>query len=135
MSRKKIRVITGKIGPDDQDRGIILVSQALRDAGMEVVYLGNGQSINGTIKSAQDEDADIIGLSFHCGGYIETMRKFMNQLREQGLDHVLVIVGGSILVDDIPKLKEIGVSEIFIPGTRMMDIVNYISENVTERRL
>jgi methylmalonyl-CoA mutase C-terminal domain/subunit len=134
MTEKKIKVITGKIGLDDHYRGIIAVTEALRDAGMEVVYLGTGQRIDGVISTAIQEDADVIGLSFLCGGQLQIMRRFLDRLRERGLNHVLVIIGGVIPEEDIPKLKEMGVAEVFLPGTSLKDIANYVSENVQSRR-
>jgi methylmalonyl-CoA mutase C-terminal domain/subunit len=124
----KTKVITAKIGLDDHYRGIIAVTEALRDAGMEVVYLGTGQRIDGVIAAAIQEDAHVIGLSFLCGGQVEIMRRFMNRLKEQGLDHILVIVGGVIPDYDIPKLKELGVAEVFLPGQPLKDIVHFIQE-------
>jgi len=127
MVEEKTRVLIGKIGVDDHDRGIIALSEALRDAGCEVIYLGLAQKVDGVIKTAMQEGADVIGLGFHCGGHMEIMQQFMSKLWEQGLDQVLVIVGGIIPYPDIPKLKAIGISEVFLPGTKLRDIVNYAS--------
>ena len=127
MVSKKAKVITGKIGLDDHYRGIITVTEALRDAGMEVVYLGTGQRINGVINTAIQEDADIIGLSFLCGGHVEIMKRFMHTLQERGLNQVMVIVGGVIPDDDIPRLKEIGVAEVFLPGTPLKEVVESVN--------
>lgn len=129
---KNIKVITGKIGLDDHYRGIIAVSEALRDAGMEVVYLGTGQRIDGVIRAIVQEDADVVGLSFLCGGHVEIMRRFMGQMQERGLDRVLTVVGGTIPDYDIPSLKELGVAEIFLPGAPLKDIVDYVSQNVAK---
>lgn len=125
----KTKVITAKIGLDDHYRGIISVTEALRDAGMEVVYLGSGQRIDGVISAVVQEDAGVVGLSFLCGGHIEIMRRFMGRLKEQGLHNVLVIVGGVIPNSDIPKLKELEVAEVFLPGYPLKDIVRFIQEN------
>jgi len=125
----KIKVITAKIGLDDHYRGVITVTGALRDAGMEVIYLGAGQRIDGVIGAALQEDADVIGLSFLCGGHTEIMRRFMGRLEEQGLNHVLVIVGGVIPDFDIPELKKLGVAEVFLPGHPLKDIVTFVQEN------
>ena len=123
---EKIKVITGKIGLDDHFRGIEVVTKALRDAGMEVVYLGIAQRIERMVGAAVQEDADVIGLSFLCGGHVQVMQKLMNQLQEQGMGHVLVVVGGVIPDEDIPTLKELGVGEVFLPGAKTDDIKNYI---------
>ncbi|MDY7032395.1 MAG: cobalamin-dependent protein [Thermodesulfobacteriota bacterium] len=129
MVKQKIKVITGKIGLDDHYRGIISVTEALRNAGMEVVYLGAGQRFDVVIKAIMQEDADVVGLSFLCGGHVEIMRRFMNKLKENNLDHVLVVVGGVIPDDDIPKLKELGVSEVFLPGAPLKEISDYVAQN------
>ena len=135
MSEKKIKAVTGKIGLDDHYRGIIAVTEALRDAGVEVVYLGTGQRIDGVIAATIQEDADVIGLSFLCGGQVPIMQRFMNRLREKGLNHVLVLVGGIIPDDDIPKLGEIGVAGVFLPGTPLKEITEFVTENVRRRRV
>ena len=130
----KTKVITAKIGLDDHYRGIISVTEALRDAGMEVVYLGAGHRIDGVIAAAVQEDAHIIGLSFLCGGQVEIMRRFMGRLKEQGLNNILVIVGGVIPDSDIPRLKELGVTEVFLPGSPLKDIVRFIQEDTKKRQ-
>ena len=130
MVSKKIKVITGKIGLDDHYRGIIAVTEALRDAGMEVVYLGTGQRIDGVINTAIQEDADVIGLSFLCGGQVAIMKRFMQTLGERGLNHIMVIVGGIIPDDDIPKLKEMGVVEVFLPGTSLKQVVESVKREL-----
>jgi methylmalonyl-CoA mutase C-terminal domain/subunit len=129
-NKKRIKVVTAKIGLDDHFRGIISVSQALSDAGMEVVYLGIGQRIDNVVNAVVQEDADVIGLSFLCGGHVEIMRRLMEKMKEQHLDDVLVVLGGVIPEEDMPKLKELGVAEIFLPGTPLKDIVGYVAENV-----
>ena len=130
MGGDRIKVVTGKIGLDDHYRGIISVTEALRDAGMEVIYLGTGQRIDGVVRAIVQEDAAVVGLSFLCGGHVEIMRQFMRRLQEHNLDHVLVIAGGVIPDSDIPKLKELGVAEVFLPGAPLKDIVDYVFEAV-----
>jgi len=134
MIRKdKIKVAVGKIGLDDHWRGIITISDALQKAGMEVVYLGIGQRVDGFIETLLQEDADVAGLSFLCGSHLEIMRRFMNRLRERNLDHILVIIGGIIPIEDIQTLKELGVAEVFLPGTPLQRIVDFIAENLPPR--
>ena len=130
MVSKKAKVITAKIGLDDHYRGIIAVTETLRDAGMEVVYLGTGQRVDGVINTAIQEDADIVGLSFLCGGHVEIMRRFMRTLQERGLNQVIVIVGGVIPDDDIPKLKEMGVAKVFLPGTPLKEVVESVNREL-----
>ena len=123
----KLKVVTGKIGLDDHYRGILSINKALTDAGMEVVYLGTGQRVENMVEAALQEDADVIGLSFLCGGHIQIMQRFMNRMRERGLDSVLVVVGGVIPDQDIPKLiNDIGVSHVFLPGTPLKNIVDFL---------
>jgi len=130
----KIRAVTGKIGLDDHYRGIIVISDALRNAGMEVIYLGTGQRIDGVIKTITQEDAEVVGLSFLCGGHVETMEKFMSALKENNLEHVLVVIGGIFHPQDVPKLKDLGISGVFLPGTPTSDIVKFITKEVETRR-
>ena len=135
MSEKKIKVLTAKIGLDDHYRGIIAVTEALRDAGMEVVYLGTGQRIEGVIAAAIQEDAEVIGLSFLCGGQVPIMKRFMDRLREKDLNHISVVLGGIIPDDDLPKLKETGVAGVFLPGTSLETITQFVAEDVQKRRI
>ncbi|MEE9201833.1 MAG: cobalamin-dependent protein [Dehalococcoidia bacterium] len=122
----KVKVITAKIGTDDHYRGITAVTQALRDAGMEVVFLGTGQRVDSVIATAAQEDAQVIGLSFLCGGHLPVMRRFMNALSEQGLGSIPVVVGGTIPPQDVPRLKELGVAGVFIPGTSLSEITGFV---------
>ena len=131
---KKIKVITGKIGLDDHYRGIIVISDALKNAGMEVVYLGAGQRIDGVVNAVAQEDADVVGLSFLCGGQVQIMGKFMAKLQEKGLDHVLVIIGGIIHPHEIEPLKKMGVAEVFLPGAKTSDITAFVEEQVQHQR-
>ncbi|OIP28722.1 MAG: methylmalonyl-CoA mutase [Deltaproteobacteria bacterium CG12_big_fil_rev_8_21_14_0_65_43_10] len=126
----KLKVVTGKIGLDDHYRGILSVNKALTDAGMEVVYLGTGQRVDSMVEAALQEDADAVGLSFLCGGHLQIMQRFMNRMRERGLDNVLVLVGGVIPDQDIPTLiNDIGISQVFLPGTPLKDIVNFLQSH------
>ena len=133
LRRRKLKWLA-KIGLDDHYRGIIAVSEAFRDAGMEVVYLGIGQRIDGVINTIVQEDAEVIGLSFLCGGHMEIMQKFMARLRERHLDHILVVIGGIIHPWEVPKLKDIGVAEVFLPSSSLEDIVKFVSQEVEKRR-
>lgn len=134
MSSEKIKVITGKIGTDGHYRGIEAVTRALRDAGMEVVYLGAGRRVEEVIQAVTQEDAEVLGLSFLCGGHIQIMRRLMARIKEESLEHVLVLVGGIIYDDDIPEMKELGVAEVFLPGTPLAQIVDYVSGEVEKRK-
>ena len=131
---KKIKIVTGKIGLDDHFRGIIVVSDILRKAGMEVVYLGAGQRIDAVINTMIQEDADAVGLSFQCGGYLEIMGMFMKRLKELKMDHAAVIIGGTIHPHEIPKLKELGISAVFLPGAPSDDIAVTVAREVEKKK-
>lgn len=117
-----------KVGMDSHDRGIIMVCEWLRDAGMEVVYLGQYQTVDSIIRSAIQEDVDVIGLSFLGGEQLFYVPQMVSELERNGLNHVLLIVGGVIPDDDIPKLKQMGVADVFIPGTPMQTIIDFIKQ-------
>ena len=134
MNNEKVKVITGKIGTDGHYRGIEAVTRALRDAGMEVVYLGAGRRVEEVIKAVSQEDADGLGLSFLCGGHLQTMKRVMARIKEENLERVLVLVGGIIYDDDIPEMKELGVAEVFLPGAPLAHVVDYVAGEVEKRR-
>jgi methylmalonyl-CoA mutase C-terminal domain/subunit len=128
-----IRVIIAKPGLDGHDRGAKVIARALRDAGMEVVYTGLRQTAEQIAVAALQEDADVIGLSILSGAHMHVCPRLLELLREKGLDRVLVVVGGIIPDVDIPKLKAMGVAEIFLPGSSMQDIVRFIQQHVPGR--
>ena len=132
MSRK-LRVVIAKPGLDGHDRGAKVIARALRDAGMEVIYTGLRQTPEQIVSAALQEDADVIGLSILSGAHNHIAPRLMALLREKGLDDVLVVIGGIIPDVDIPKLKELGVSGIFLPGTPMQEIIDFINANARER--
>ena len=127
---RKIRVVIAKPGLDGHDRGAKVIARALRDAGFEVIYTGLRQTPEHIAAAALQEDADFIGLSILSGAHIQVCPRLMELLREKGLDDVLVLVGGIIPDVDIPKLKEMGVKGIFLPGSPMQDIIDYINGHV-----
>ena len=127
---RKIRVVIAKPGLDGHDRGAKVIARALRDAGMEVIYTGLRQTPEQIAAAALQEDADVIGLSILSGAHMHVCPRLMELLREKGLDDVLVLVGGIIPDVDIPKLKEMGVKGIFLPGSPMQHIIDYINGNV-----
>jgi methylmalonyl-CoA mutase C-terminal domain/subunit len=130
---RTIRVVIAKPGLDGHDRGAKVIARALRDAGMEVIYLGLRQTPEQIVGAALQEDADVIGLSILSGAHMHICPRVMELLRDKGLDHVLVVIGGIIPDVDIPKLKEIGVAGIFLPGSPMQDIVRFIEQHVQPR--
>jgi methylmalonyl-CoA mutase C-terminal domain/subunit len=130
---RKIRVVIAKPGLDGHDRGAKVIARALRDAGMEVIYTGLRQTPDQIVSAALQEDADAIGLSILSGAHMHICPRVMELLKEKGLEDVLVMVGGIIPDVDIPKLREVGVKGIFLPGTLMQEIVGFITDNVRPR--
>ena len=130
---KSIRVLVAKPGLDGHDRGAKVIARALRDAGMEVIYTGLRQTPEQIAAAALQEDADVIGLSILSGAHMHICPRLMELLREKGLEHIAVLVGGIIPDVDIPKLNEIGVTGVFLPGTPMQDIVDFITRHVRSR--
>ena len=127
---RKIRVVIAKPGLDGHDRGAKVIARALRDAGMEVIYTGLRQTPEQIAAAALQEDADVIGLSILSGAHMHVCPRLMQLLRDKGLDDVLVLVGGIIPDVDIPKLRDMGVKGIFLPGSPLQDIVDYINGHV-----
>ncbi len=130
---RKIRVVIAKPGLDGHDRGAKVIARALRDAGMEVIYTGLRQTPEQIVAAALQEDADSIGLSILSGAHMHICPKVMALLKEKGLEDVLVVVGGIIPDVDIPKLQAVGIKGIFLPGSAMQDIVDFITANVRPR--
>ena len=130
MSTKRIRVLIAKPGLDGHDRGAKVMAHALRDAGMEILYTGLHQTVPSIVKMAIEEDVDVIGLSIMSGAHIPISRKIMELVRKEGLDRVIVVVGGVIPGKDIPALKEIGVKGVFPGGTPFEESIRFIRENV-----
>jgi methylmalonyl-CoA mutase C-terminal domain/subunit len=130
---QKLRVVIAKPGLDGHDRGAKVIARALRDAGMEVVYTGLRQTPEQIVSAALQEDADVIGLSILSGAHNHIAPRLMDLLKERGLDDVLVVIGGIIPDVDIPKLKEIGIGGVFLPGTPMQEIVDFIKSHARAR--
>lgn len=129
----KIRVVIAKPGLDGHDRGAKVIARALRDAGMEVIYTGLRQTPEMIVGAALQEDADVIGLSILSGAHMHICPKVVELLKAQGLDDVLVVVGGIIPDQDLPKLHAMGITGVFIPGTPMQQIVDFIAANARVR--
>ena len=130
---RKIRVVIAKPGLDGHDRGAKVIARALRDAGMEVIYTGLRQTPEQVVAAALQEDADAIGLSILSGAHMHICPRLMELLREKRMEDVLVVVGGIIPDVDIPKLREMGVRGVFLPGTPMQEIIDFIAGNVRPR--
>ncbi len=130
---KKIRVLITKPGLDGHDLGARLIARALRDAGMEVVYTGRQQRPEQIVAAAIQEDVDVIGASFLSGAHLGLMRKIVDNLKEKGVDqNFLILVGGTIPREDIPKLKAIGVDEVFPTGTPAERAVEFIKQRIPQ---
>jgi methylmalonyl-CoA mutase C-terminal domain/subunit len=128
---RKIRVLLAKPGLDGHDRGVKVVARALRDAGMEVIYTGLHKSPEQIVEAALQEDVDVIGLSSLSGSHMALFPRIMDILQQNDMiNDTLVVIGGIIPDEDIPKLNEIGIKGIFGPGTDTEDIVNFIRSNI-----
>jgi methylmalonyl-CoA mutase C-terminal domain/subunit len=131
---RPIRVLIAKVGLDGHDRGAKVIASFLRDAGMEVIYIGLRQTPEMVVNAALQEDADAIGVSILSGAHNTVFPKILNLMKEKGLNDVLLTGGGIIPTDDMIKLKAIGVGELFPPGTDTKIIVDYITNYVKEHR-
>ena len=128
---QKIRVLVAKPGLDGHDRGAKVVARALRDAGMEVIYTGLHQTAEMIVESAIQEDVDVIGLSIHSGAHFAYTQQVIDLLKERGiLDNIMILVGGVVPAKDFAKLKEMGVANIYGPGSMTSDIVEFIKTHV-----
>jgi methylmalonyl-CoA mutase, C-terminal domain len=123
---KKIRVVVAKPGLDGHDRGAKIIARALRDAGMEVIYTGLHQTPEQIVETVIQEDADAVGLSILSGAHMTLVPRIMELLSEQGIDDVVVTVGGTIPSDDVDTLKEMGVAEVFTPGASTQQAIDFI---------
>ncbi len=127
-----IRVLVAKPGLDGHDRGAKVIARALRDAGMEVIYTGIRQTPRMVVQAAAQEDVAVLGLSILSGAHMELMPEIMRLLGEQGMDDVLVVLGGIVPEEDREPLATMGVSAVFGPGTSTNDIIEYINTNVSD---
>ena len=132
-NNRPIRVLVAKPGLDGHDRGAKVIARALRDSGMEVIYTGIRQSPQMIAQAAAQEDVDVIGMSILSGAHLEILPEIMGLLREQGMDDVIVVVGGIIPEVDRQPLKDLGVSEVFGPGTSTGAIVEFIQASIRDR--
>ena len=130
---EKLRVIVAKPGLDGHDRGAKVVARALRDAGFEVIYTGLFQTPEQIAEAAIQEDADAVGLSCHSGAHMTLFPKVVKELRARGADDVVVVAGGVIPADDIPKLKEAGIEAVFTPGANTGDIATWLRDRLSAK--
>jgi methylmalonyl-CoA mutase C-terminal domain/subunit len=130
---RKIRVVVAKPGLDGHDRGAKIIARALRDAGMEVIYTGLHQTPEQIAETVIQEDADAVGLSILSGAHMTLVPRVVELLAEQGVDDVMITVGGTIPSEDIPELKKLGVAGVFTPGSGTDEIVDFIREGAARR--
>jgi methylmalonyl-CoA mutase C-terminal domain/subunit len=130
MPEKKLRVLIAKPGLDGHDRGAKVIARALRDAGMEVIYTGLRQTPEMIASAAAQEDVDVIGLSILSGAHNTLCPRLMELLGERGMSDVVVLIGGIIPEADIPRLKQVGITEVFLPGTTTQAIVDFIRQRL-----
>ena len=129
-SERRIRVVVAKPGLDGHDRGAKIIARALRDAGMEVIYTGLHQTPEQIVETVIQEDADAVGLSILSGAHMTLVPRIIELMRAEGLDDVLVTVGGTIPADDIVELKALGVAEVFTPGASAEAAIDFIRNGV-----
>ena len=132
-SQERIRVIIAKVGLDGHDRGVKIVARTLRDAGMDVIYTGLHRSPEQVVEAAVQEDADVIGVSILSGAHMTVFPRIIEGLKARDADDILVVGGGVIPDDDLPKLREIGVREVMLQDTPPEAIVAMIRKVVAER--
>jgi methylmalonyl-CoA mutase C-terminal domain/subunit len=125
-TEQKIRVVVAKPGLDGHDRGAKIIARALRDAGMEVIYTGLHQTPEQIVETVIQEDADAVGLSILSGAHMTLVPRILELMRDQGIDDVVVTVGGTIPADDIAELKSQGVAEVFTPGASTQQAIDFI---------
>ncbi|MDI7258931.1 MAG: cobalamin B12-binding domain-containing protein [Thermodesulfobacteriota bacterium] len=130
---KKIRILVAKPGLDGHDRGAKVVAQALRDAGMEVIYTGLHQTIDQVVNTALQEDVDVIGLSIMSGAHLPICEKLIKEMKKKEIDDIMVVVGGVIPKRDVPRLQKIGIEGIFPGGTPFDESIRWIKEHVKPR--
>jgi methylmalonyl-CoA mutase C-terminal domain/subunit len=135
MATPPIRVLVAKPGLDGHDRGAKVIARALRDAGMEVIYTGLRQTPDKIVSAAIQEDVDCIGLSILSGAHNAIVPRIAELLRANHAEDILLVLGGTIPEDDVPKMKESGVAAIFGPGTPLETTIQFIRENVKPRGL
>lgn len=131
---KKIRVLIAKAGLDGHDRGAKVIAAAFRDAGIEVIYTGLRQTPEMIVEASLQEDVDAIGISILSGAHMTVFKKVKELMKSKGLEDVLLFGGGIIPQTDIDKLKQIGVGELFTPGTSTQETIDYVKNWVSENR-
>ena len=125
---KKLRVLVAKVGLDGHDRGVKIVARALRDAGVEVIYLGIHNTAEEIVRSALQEDVDAVGLSMHSAAHLTLFKEVADGLKKNKATDIVLFGGGIVPEEDMAVLKKLGVKKIFTPGTSLEDIVRFVKE-------
>lgn len=125
-----LRIVLAKVGLDGHDRGVKVVARALRDAGFEVIYVGLRQTPEMLVAAAVQEDARLIGVSMHSGAHMTLLPAVMDELKRQHAEDIVVFGGGIIPAEDIVELKQLGVAELFTPGTPLADIIAWVRDKI-----
>ena len=133
INKRKIRVLVAKPGLDGHDRGAKIIARAFRDAGMEVIYTGLRQTPEQIANAAVQEDVDVIGISILSGAHNTILPRIVELTRQKGMEDVLIIAGGIVPDEDIPALKQSGITEIFQPGADTREIIGFIHKNVPRK--
>ena len=133
-TERKTRLLVGKVGLDGHDRGVKIVARALRDAGFEVIYTGLHQTPEMVVNTAIQEDVDAVSLSILSGAHMTLLPRVIELLRQKGAEDIAVIAGGIIPDEDIVRLKESGVLEVFTPGASTRSIIEFVNERIRPRR-
>ncbi|MEM2934670.1 MAG: cobalamin B12-binding domain-containing protein [Halobacteria archaeon] len=131
---EKLRILIAKPGLDGHDRGAKVIARAFRDAGFEVIYTGVRQTPEQIVETAIQEDVDAIGLSILSGAHVHLFPRIMELIKEKGIEDILVVGGGIIPEEDIPMLKQVGIAEIFGPGTPLATAVKFVRDNVRKKK-
>jgi len=131
---RKFRILLAKPGLDGHDRGVKVIAAALRDAGFEVIYTGLRQTSDQIVHAAIQEDVDAIGLSILSGAHMTLFPMVLNDLKGKGADHILLFGGGIIADEEVKKLKELGVGELFTPGATTQEIIDYLNKTLPENK-
>jgi len=129
----RLRVLVAKPGLDGHDRGVKVIARGFRDAGYEVIYTGVHQTPEQIVSAAIQEDVDLVGLSCLSGAHIFLFSEVVKQLRDNGAGDIVVVGGGIIPEEDVPRLKEAGIKEVFLPGTSLDEILKWTKDNVRPR--
>ncbi len=130
MAEKKIKVLLSKVGMDTHDRGVKIIARVLRDAGMEVIYAGIYQTTEAIVKTAVQEDVDVVGISSLDGGHMTIFSEILDGLKKEDRADIMVVAGGVIPLDEAQELRKMGVAEVFRAGTVTDDVVKYVQEHV-----